>query len=121
MSNQTLIERYRNRLIAAKLDAMTEKTNSHCITVSLHDGSMCTVELSKEILRKALHVFFEVPAYNEYKRDEADKYILDSYSSYLSKHGDKLTGEGNDFMCALIKLIAERAKHGGFSPEYTFQ
>ncbi|MBS9438645.1 hypothetical protein EAE91_16275 [Photorhabdus noenieputensis] len=82
---------------------------------------MCTVELSEEILRKVLHVFFEVPAYNEYTRCKADKYILDSYSGYLSKHGDKLTGEGNDFMYALIKLIAERAKHGGFSSEYTFQ
>ncbi len=121
MSNQTLIERYRNRLIAAKLDAMVKKTNSHCIAVSLHDGSMCTVELSEEILRKALHVFFEVPAYSEYTRCKADNYILNSYSDCLSKHGDRLTGEGNDFMCALIKLIAERAIHSGFSPEYIFQ
>ncbi|MCW7547130.1 hypothetical protein OO184_04005 [Photorhabdus sp. APURE] len=121
MSNQTLIERYRNRLIAAKLDAMMKKTGSYCIAVSLHDGSMCTIELSEEILKKALHVFFEVPAYNEYKRDKANNYILNSYGDYLSKYGDKLTNEGDDFMQALVKLIAERAKHGGFSPEYTFQ
>ncbi|RAW91136.1 MULTISPECIES: hypothetical protein [unclassified Photorhabdus] len=120
MSNQTLIERYRNRLIAAKLDAMVKKTNSHCIAVSLHDGSMCTVELSEEILKKALHVFFEAPVYDEYKREKADNYILNSYTDYLSKHW-KLTNEGDDFMSALIKLIAERANHGGFSPEYTFQ
>ncbi len=121
MSNQTLIERYRNRLIAAKLDAMLKKTNSYCIAVSLHDGSMCTVELSEEILKKTLHVFFEFPAYNEYTRCKADNYILNSYSNCLSKHGDRLTGEGNDFMRALIKLISERDKPGGFSPEYTFQ
>ncbi|NHB93755.1 hypothetical protein [Photorhabdus cinerea] len=120
MSNQTLIERYRNRLISAKLDAMMGKTNSHCIPVSLHDGSMCTVELSEEILKKALYVFFEALIYNEHKREKADKYILNSYSDYLSKYGG-LTKEGDDFMCALVKLIAERAKHGGFSPEYTFQ
>ncbi|OWO80647.1 hypothetical protein B5C26_17875 [Photorhabdus luminescens] len=120
MISQTLIERYRNRLIAAKLDAMMKKTGSYCIAVSLHDGSMCTVELSEEILRKALHVFFEVPAYDEYRQCDADGYILDSYNSYLSKHW-KLTREGDDFMQALVKLIAERANHGGFSPEYTFQ
>ncbi|MCC8375582.1 hypothetical protein CKY10_21800 [Photorhabdus sp. HUG-39] len=120
MSNQTLIERYRNRLIAAKLNAMMMKTNSHCIAVNLNDCSMCTIELSEEILRRALHVFFEVPVYSEYTRCKADNYILNSYRDYLSKYGG-LTGEGDDFMQALVKLIAERAKHGGFLPEYTFQ
>ncbi|TDB48049.1 hypothetical protein [Photorhabdus luminescens] len=121
MSNQTLIDRYRNRLIAAKLDAMMKKTGSYCIAVSLHDGSMCTIELSEEILKKALHVFFEAPVYDEYKRERADNYILNSYGDYLSKYGDKLTNEGDDFMSALIKLITERANHSGFSPEYIFQ
>ncbi|MGV7962003.1 hypothetical protein QPK13_13120 [Photorhabdus tasmaniensis] len=120
MITKTLIERFKKRLIVAKLDAMMKKTNSHCIAVTLHDNSMCTVELSEEILKKALYVFFEVPVYDTYRQCEADAYILDSYSSYLSKHC-KLTKEGDDFMCALIKFIAERAKHSGFSPEYTFQ
>ncbi|WP_350305549.1 MULTISPECIES: hypothetical protein [Photorhabdus] len=120
MSNQILIERYRNRLIAAKLDAMMKKTHSHCIAVSLNDGSMCTIELSGEILKTALHVFFEVPVYNEHKREKAGKYILNSYRDYLSKYGG-LTKEGNDFMCALVKVITERVKYSGFSPEYTFQ
>ncbi|KER01067.1 hypothetical protein [Photorhabdus temperata] len=120
MTNQTLVERYRNRLIAAKLDAMMKKTNSHCIAVNLNDCSMCTIELSEEILKRALHVFFEAPVYDEHKREKADKYILNSYGDYLSKYGG-LTKEGDDFMCALVKLIAERAKHSGFSPEYIFQ
>lgn len=106
---QQKIERYRNRLAAARFDAMVKKTGSNCVLVNLPDGTMATVEVSEQSLTEALK-YFESVVYGEYRRSEAEELILQLYSSNLSKHGDKLTEGGNVFMNDLIKQTVMMVK-----------
>lgn len=112
------ISRYRNRLAAARFESMTQKTGSNCILVNLPDGTMATVEVSQGSLIEALK-YFESVVYGEYSRPESEALILKLYSSNLTKHGDKLTEEGNAFMNDLIKQTVMMAKEQGLGTEHT--
>ncbi|WP_208952424.1 hypothetical protein [Rahnella sp. ChDrAdgB13] len=106
---QQKIERYRNRQAAARYEAMIQRTGSNCVLVNLPDGAMATVEVTQQSLIEALK-YFEGVAYGEYPRNEAEELLLKLYASNLSKHGDKLTESGNEFMNDLIKQTVMMAK-----------
>lgn len=100
-----LIETRRRHLVQAKLDSMMRRTGSHFQIVKLEDGSSLPVELSADILTRALIKFFEAMIYDNHKKRTAEELIS---AHYLSCVGiNKLTPDGVDFMNALIATLAE--------------
>lgn len=66
-----LIEIRRRRIVIAKLNSMERKTGSHFALVKLPSDEVTTIELSEEILTKALIKIFEAMVYDSNKRAEA--------------------------------------------------
>lgn len=102
---QKLIETRRRHLVQAKLDSMMRRTGSHFQIVKLEDGSGLPVELSEDILIRALIKIFETMIYDNHKRDKAEELISAHYSACVGIN--KLTPDGVDFMNALIATLAE--------------
>ncbi|MFV0568513.1 MAG: hypothetical protein ACK5NJ_07980 [Citrobacter portucalensis] len=86
-----LIETRRRRVVQAKLD----------------NGALFPVELSEELLTKALIKLFEGMIYDTHKRSEADSIIAGHYDDCTGVN--KLTPYGVPFMDALIETLAEEA------------
>ncbi|EPH6016520.1 hypothetical protein ACTD2Z_004303 [Yersinia enterocolitica] len=57
MSNLELIGRYRNRIVAAKLDSLQRKTGSTCVIKKSSKGKIISVQLTTEVLTRALEMF----------------------------------------------------------------
>ena len=111
MSNQDTIAKYRNRIIEARLASMKKKTGSHCILINLPDGRMSTVELSESKLNDWLK-YFELVVYDGKKRTIAELEIIDHYQTCVSKHCDKLSEFGNNFVNGLIKEMSASTSNG---------
>ncbi|MDH1318755.1 hypothetical protein N5C39_10315 [Enterobacter bugandensis] len=102
-----LIEIRRRHLVQAKLDSVIRRTGGNIQMAKLDNGSLFPVELSEEILAKALIKLFEGMIYDTHKRSEAESIIAGHYADCLGK--SKLTPEGVYFMDALIETLAEEA------------
>ncbi|MGN5573031.1 hypothetical protein [Enterobacter sp. Lyrl_3] len=102
-----LIEIRRRHLVQAKLDSVMRRTGGNIQMAKLDNGSLFPVELSEEILTKALIKLFEVMIYDTHKRSEAESIIAGHYADCLGK--SKLTPEAVYFMDALIETLAEEA------------
>ncbi|HGA5699011.1 TPA: hypothetical protein ACIS09_001666 [Salmonella enterica subsp. enterica serovar Birkenhead] len=105
----TLLEKRRDRVINAKLDSLARHVGKHIQLANLSDGSRVPVELTPEILEKALIKVFESGIYETKGRERAEKIITDHYSDCMSKAYSKLTPHGMTFMNAVIDELAERA------------
>ncbi|EDQ2394384.1 hypothetical protein RU50_005508 [Salmonella enterica subsp. enterica] len=81
----------------------------HIQLANLSDGSRIPVELSPEILEKALIKIFESGLCETKGHERAEKIITDHYSDCMSKAYSKLTPHGMTFMNAVINELAERA------------
>lgn len=103
------LEQRRDRVINAKLDSLARHVGKHVQLANLSDGSRVPVELSPEILKKALIKIFESGLYEVKGRERAEKIIADHYSDCMSKAYSKLTPHGMTFMNAVIDELAERA------------
>ncbi|PKH20206.1 hypothetical protein CIG19_18820 [Enterobacterales bacterium CwR94] len=103
------IERCRQRLVRVKLQDMKATTNTHNILIDLPDGSITTVELTEEILEKALIKLFEAMVYDTNKREKAEIHIIQTYQRCVSKKFDTLTNTGNEFISAVIENLTEQA------------
>ncbi|EAB6029738.1 hypothetical protein G3601_002542 [Salmonella enterica] len=106
---KSLIEIRRDRVIYAKLDSLMRHVGKPVQLAKLSDGSRVPVELSPEILEKALIKLFESDVYKNIKPERAEKIITDHYSDCMSKAYSKLTAHGMTFMNAVIDELAERA------------
>ena len=102
-----LIETRRRRLVQAKLDSVMRRTGGNIQMAKLDNGELFPVELSEEILTKALIKLFEGMIYDTHKRSEAESIISGHYSDCLGK--SKLTPDAVYFMDALIETLAEEA------------
>ncbi|WP_237391422.1 hypothetical protein [Dryocola clanedunensis] len=112
----SLIETRRRRIVIAKLNSMKRKTGSNFVLVKLPNDEVTTIELSEEILTKALIKIFEAMVYDSTKRAEAERHISDHYSACMSNKLNKLSPHGMEFMNALIANLAEQAfEHQGGS------
>ncbi len=106
---QSMIERTRNRLVAAKLHDLVSKTGSYQTAVTLPDGKMTAVELDADMLTKALKKLFEARVYDINKRADAEREITETYSECVRIKSGKLTAMGEGFMDALISNLVEQA------------
>ena len=100
MSNLELIARYRNRIVAAKLDSLQRKTGSTCVIKKSARGKITSVELTTEVLTRALEMF-ELVAIEGQGKVAAGKSVLELYQSCLKKMGGMST-LGHAFMDDLI-------------------
>lgn len=105
----TLLEKRRTRVIHAKLDSLACHVGKHIQLAKLSDGSRVPVELTPEILEKALIKIFESDVNEKKGHERAEKIITDHYSDCMSKAYSKLTPRGMTFMNAVINELAERA------------
>lgn len=103
----SILERNRNRLIAAKMSEVAARGNME--PVRLPDGALTTVELDSEILKKALIKTFETPAFASASLDEAEMAIISHYSRCLTRSYEKLTLIGNQFISGLMENLVEKA------------
>ncbi len=109
-----LIETRRRRIVMAKLNSMERKTGSHFTLVKLPNNEVTTIELTEEILTKALIKIFEAMVYDSNKRAEAERHISDHYSACMGNKLNKLSPMGMEFMNAVIANLAEQAfEHKG--------
>lgn len=106
---KTLIEIRRDRVIYAKLYSLMRHVGKPVQLANLSDGSRVPVELSPEILEKALIKLFESDVHKNKSPERAEKIITDHYSDCMSKAYSKLTSHGMLFMNAVIDELAERA------------
>lgn len=106
---KSLLETRRDRVIHAKLDSLARHVGKHVQLANLSDGSRVPVELSHEILEKALIKIIESEIYKLLNRKRAEEKIAEHYSDCMSKAYNKLTPEGMTFMNAVIDNLAERA------------
>lgn len=106
-----LIKTRRRRVVQAKLDSVMHRTGSNIQMVKLEKGGLFPVELTEELLTKALIKLFEATIYDAYKRAEAEGVISDHYADCVGK--SKLTPEGLYFMDALIETLADEATKKG--------
>lgn len=104
-----ILERNRNRLIVAKMAEVSARGNME--PVKLPDGSMTTLELDAEILKKALIKTFEKPAFASASLDEAEIAISSHYSRCLTRSYEKLTTIGSQFISGLLENLVEQAFH----------
>lgn len=102
-----ILERNRNRLIAAKMSEVSVRGKME--SVRLPDGSMTTLELDAEIIKKALIKTFETPAFASASPDEAEMAIASHYSRCLTRSYEKLTNIGNQFISGLLENLVEQA------------
>lgn len=109
-----LIETRRRRIVIAKLKSMERKTGSHFTLVKLPNDEVTTIELTEEILTKALIKIFEAMVHDSNKREEAERHISEHYSACMSNKLNKLSPMGMEFMSAVIANLAEQAfEHKG--------
>lgn len=101
MSNLELIGRYRNRLVAAKLDSLQRKTGSTCVIKKSSKGKITSVQLTTEVLTRALEQF-ELVAIEGQGKVTANTSVLDLYQSCLKKMGG-MSSMGHAFMDDLIE------------------
>ncbi|EAQ6130888.1 hypothetical protein AXA88_19325 [Salmonella enterica] len=104
---KSLLETRRDRVIHAKLDSLARHVGKHVQLANLSDGSRVPVELSHEILEKALIKIIESEIYK--LLPSAEEKIAKHYSDCMSKAYNKLTPEGMTFMNEVIDELAERA------------
>lgn len=102
-----LIEARRRHLVRAKLDSVMRRTGGNIQMAKLDNGALFPVELSEELLTKALIKLFEGMIYDTHKRSEADSIIAGHYDDCTGIN--KLTPYGVPFMDALIETLAEEA------------
>lgn len=102
-----LIETRRRRVVQAKLDSVMRRTGGNIQMAKLDNGALFPVELSEELLTKALIKLFEGMIYDTHKRSEADSIIAGHYDDCTGVN--KLTPYGVPFMDALIETLAEEA------------
>lgn len=104
-----LIETRRRRLVQAKLDSVMRKTGGNIQIVKLDNGELFPVELSEELLTKALIKLFENVVYDTHPRvkSEAESLIANHYFECIGTN--KLTPDAVHFMDALIETLAEEA------------
>lgn len=111
----SLIETRRRRIVIAKLKSMERKTGSHFTLVKLPNNEVTTIELTEEILTKALIKIFEAMVHDS-KREEAERHISEHYSACMANKLNKLSPMGMEFMNAVIANLAEQAfEHKGVS------
>ncbi|ELI8402837.1 hypothetical protein ACNVFO_003005 [Yersinia enterocolitica] len=101
MSNLELIGRYRNRLVAAKLDSLQRKTGSTCVIKKSSKGKITSVQLTTEVLTRALEQY-ELVAIEGLGKTTASVRILELYQSCLKKMGG-MSSMGHAFMDDLIE------------------
>ncbi|HDY4931406.1 TPA: hypothetical protein RPG34_003231 [Yersinia enterocolitica] len=101
MSNLELIGRYRNRIVTAKLDSLQRKTGSTCVIKKSTKGKIISVELTTEVLTRALEQF-ELVAIEGQGKAAANASVLSLYQSCLKKMGGMST-LGHAFMDDLIE------------------
>ncbi|MDJ6542612.1 hypothetical protein LEC33_22800 [Salmonella enterica] len=106
---KSLLETRRDRVIHAKLDSLARHVGKHIQLANLSDGSRVPVELSHEILEKALIKIFESGLHEIKSHERAEKIITDHYSDCMNKAYSKLTSHGMTFMNEVIDELAERA------------
>lgn len=101
------LERNRNRLIAAKMSEVSGR--GYMEPFRLPDGSVTTLELDDEIIKKALIKMFETPAFSSASPDRAEIEISSHYSRCLTRSYEKLTNIGNQFISGLLENLVEQA------------
>ncbi|MGE5043051.1 hypothetical protein [Yersinia enterocolitica] len=101
MSNLELIGRYRNRLVAAKLDSLQRNTGSTCVIKKSSKGKIISVQLTTEVLTRALEQF-ELVAIEGQGKATANASVLALYQSCLKKMGG-MSSMGHAFMDDLIE------------------
>ncbi|MGE4875962.1 hypothetical protein [Yersinia enterocolitica] len=101
MSNQELIGRYRNRLVAAKLDSLQRATGSTCVIKKSAKGKITSIQLTTEVLTRALEQF-ELVAIEGQGKAAANTSVLALYQSCLKKMG-AMSSMGHAFMDDLIE------------------
>lgn len=106
---KSLLEKRRDRVIHAKLDSLARHVGKHIQLANLSDGSRVPVELSPEILEKALIKIFESGLYEAQGPERAEERISNHYSDCMNKAYSKLTSHGMTFMNEVIDELAERA------------
>ncbi|ECI3886741.1 hypothetical protein AHV09_07555 [Salmonella enterica subsp. enterica] len=106
---KSLLETRRDRVIHAKLDSLARHVGKHVQLANLSDGSRVPVELSHEILEKALIKIFESDVNKKKGPERAEKIITNHYSDCMNKAYSKLTPHGMTFMNEVIDELAERA------------
>ncbi|KGT91266.1 hypothetical protein NG99_17015 [Erwinia typographi] len=105
----SLIERNRNRVIDATMTQINVRTGTNHTAVNLPDGSVTTIEVTAETLRKALIKLFEKPAYATRSHADAEQQIISNYSACVTRDFDKLTVHGNAFIRVLLDNLVEQA------------
>lgn len=110
----SIIETRRRRIVIAKLNSMQRKTGSYFDIVKLPNGKSTTVELTEEILTKALIKIFEAIVFDTNKHADAERHISEHYSACMGNKLNKLSPLGMEFMNAVIANLAEQAfEHAG--------
>ncbi len=107
MDKIDLIETRRRHLVIAKLDSVMWRTGGNIQMAKLDNGALFPVELSEELLTKALIKLFEEMIYDTHKRAEAESIISGHYADCMGRN--KLTPDAVYFMDALIETLAEEA------------
>ncbi|ATM87038.1 MULTISPECIES: hypothetical protein [Yersinia] len=100
MSNLELIGRYRNRLVAAKLDSLQRNTGSTCVIKRSPKGMVQTIELTTEVLTRALEMF-ELVIIESLGKTKARESIVETYKDCVKKFGG-LTQSGHALVDRLI-------------------
>lgn len=107
MDQKSLIETRRRRLVQAKLDSVMRRTGGNIQMAKLDNGALFPVELSEDVLTKALIKLFEEMIYDTHRRAEAESIISGHYADCIGR--SKLTPDAVYFMDALIETLAEEA------------
>ena len=107
MDKKSLIETRRRRLVQAKLDSVMRRTGGNIQMAKLDNGALFPVELSEEVLTKALIKLFEGMIYDTHRRAEAETIISGHCADCIGR--SKLTPDAVYFMDALIETLAEEA------------
>ncbi|EOI7482299.1 hypothetical protein ACRASO_003934 [Yersinia enterocolitica] len=100
MSNLELIGRYRNRIVAAKLDSLQRKTGSTCVIKKSSKGKIISVQLTTEVLTRALEMF-ELVIIESLGKTKARESIVETYRDCVKKFGG-LTQSGHSLVDRLI-------------------
>ncbi|CNH89536.1 hypothetical protein ACSMDF_13605 [Yersinia enterocolitica] len=100
MSNLELIGRYRNRIVAAKLDSLQRKTGSTCVIKESASGEIISIELTAEVLTRALEMF-ELVIIESLGKAKARESIVETYKDCVKKFGG-LTQSGHALVDRLI-------------------
>ncbi|WP_063850637.1 hypothetical protein [Enterobacter hormaechei] len=109
--NDSVIGRYRRRILKAALIRLQRKTGSTCIVISLPKGGITTLELN-EIVMDGLLTRFESIARKECGDAEADKSIRELYRNAVdvNGYGEHLTESGKLLVDELVAELVSHAK-----------